>query len=290
MIYVRIKGGVGNQLFHYALARNLALKHETPLRLDLSWFKLNPYRAYELDRLNIAGESVTSIWEHFGLYQLRDTRGRRARIAKMVPKILPGITYITNKHFPFKPEVLESPDNVYLDGTWQTEKYFANIAPTIRKEFTLKNPSGYFKSTSREMQSVESVSLHVRRGDYADNPKVLKSHGLMPREYYGAAVGQLSSQVENPEFYVFSDDIAWVKAHIPIPFTTHYIEHPEKKDCEEIVLMAACKHQIIANSSFSWWGAWLNPNPEKIVIAPKIWFVDGKYDTRDLIPTDWLKL
>jgi hypothetical protein len=142
-----------------------------------------------------------------------------------------------------------------------------------------------------EIMDTNSVSLHVRRGDYLINPRAKQLLVVCDAEYYLKSVEIMSSKVERPHFYIFSDDIKWAKENIIMPFKTTFVgENGPRKSYEDLRLMSLCKHNIIANSSFSWWGAWLNENPNKIVIAPKQWFRSSEKDTKDLIPESWLKI
>jgi hypothetical protein len=136
----------------------------------------------------------------------------------------------------------------------------------------------------------ESVSLHIRRGDFVSNRKTNEIHGVLPLEYYYEAIRLITNQVRNPEFFIFSDDIPWVRENLLVPKKVNFVEHPtSNRDYEDLILMSNCKHHIIANSSFSWWGAWLSQNPVKRVIAPREWY-RIVIDTRDLLPEEWIKL
>ena len=294
MIVIKISGGIGNQLFQYAVARNLSIKHGVPFLLDLEWFERFPVRQYKLKNFNIE--------EHIGtkkeIWPLKK-HGRRAGWRHCIQNFLYAndSLYKKEKFFHFDPAILEIKDNAYLDGNWQSEKYFYENRDTIRKDFTLKTtPSSYFIEVKKKIEQNKTsnetaVSLHIRRGDYASDPKVLASIGLCSIEYYQEAAKIIASKVSHPVFYIFSDDIEWVKNNLKLSFPTQYISHPEKdKDYEELFLMASCSHHIMANSSFSWWGAWLNPNNDKIIIAPKQWFKDTTRDTKDLLPEGWLRI
>ena len=135
-----------------------------------------------------------------------------------------------------------------------------------------------------------AVSLHVRRGDYVSDPKTKAILGVCSLDYYRAAIAHIAERIESPAFFVFSDDIAWAKANLEIPFPCEYVDHNQgQQSYNDMHLMSLCKHHIIANSSFSWWGAWLNPRKDKIVIAPENWFANNE-DAKDLIPPESVKL
>ena len=149
----------------------------------------------------------------------------------------------------------------------------------------------YSRLDTLPILAVNSVSIHVRRGDYLTNPVTFQTHGLCDIDYYKKAIDEILDLVDKPHFFIFSDDQSWAKSNIIFGAPTDYVMHNNSlKNYEDLRLMSYCRHHIIANSSFSWWGAWLGNNPEKIVIAPKKWFNDPKIDTTDLIPDTWLRL
>jgi len=290
MIYTRITGGIGNQLFNYTLGRYLAEKHKVELVLDISWFRQFPYRTYDLDRFNITGR-IPTLYERAGLWQMRDTQPNKYnRVAKRFTKLLPHITYAREKSLHFDPTMLSLPDNTYIAGNWQSLNYFKDIEDIIRAELTLKTPSDYFAKVKQQMESCNSIALHVRRGDYAYTQKIKDSMGLCSPQYYQSAVEYIAARVPNSTIFVFSDDLPWVKANLSFAYPVIYIEHPEKKDYEEPLIMAAAKHQIISNSTFGWWGAWLNQNPGKIVCAPSKWLADDSQGQPDIVPSGWIRM
>ena len=196
------------------------------------------------------------------------------------------------KSFSFDKRVFDLNGNIYLDGYWQTEKYFKEIEEIIRKEFTVKNElADKNKEIAEEIKKTNSVSLHIRRADYITDKRTNSHHGTCGSAYYEQAVAIIAEKVKTPHFFVFSDDMDWAKKSIILDFPTVYVDHNNAvTNYEDLRLMHLCKHNIIANSSFSWWGAWLNNNPQKIVVVPKRWFVTDKMDTRDLIPNTWVKM
>jgi hypothetical protein len=181
---------------------------------------------------------------------------------------------------------------MYLDGYWQSENYFTDVAETIRTEITLRQPYGRDagKMAASIAAKLISVSLHVRRADYVQDMKTNKAHGTCTKEYYDAALACIGKKVPNFHVFVFSDDIEWVKTAMTIPYPTTYVSNPEIADYEELILMSSCTHAIIANSSFSWWGAWLNRNSNKIVIAPRQWVVRGRHNYKDITPPSWIRI
>ncbi len=293
-IIVRIHGGLGNQLFQYALGRSVASKLKTNLSLTWVPFSKDPWE-YGLDYFNTTADVAknTSLFGFVGIRKAQKKFDAFHRILKRIRLnniILPF--YFVEKGFPFNSNVF-SKNHSYLEGFWQTEKYFKHIEDDIRAEITLKNPlSSYSKSVMDEIRSSNAISLHVRRGDYITRADAITFHGTCSPEYYKDAVDRIAKNVSAPKFFLFSDDYEWVAENfkwLPFPFTC--VKNPSEKNYEDLILMASCKHHIIANSSFSWWGAWLNPRKDKIVIAPKKWFLSApKNDTRDLIPEEWIKI
>lgn len=178
----------------------------------------------------------------------------------------------------------------FVDEYYQNEKYFIDIADEIKKEFVLKNDfSAKAKEYLQRIENSNSVSLHIRRGDYVANKKINAYHGVCGLDYYNEAMKIIKEKINNPIFFVFSDDIHWAEENLKgTEFV--FVSCPEIEDVEELILMSKCKHNIIANSSFSWWGAWLNKNPEKIVIAPKRWFNDKKAEQINIAPANWLRI
>ena len=146
------------------------------------------------------------------------------------------------------------------------------------------------REMAAQIDARKSVSLHVRRGDFVNNPQTFSHHGVCEPGYYREAIGKIKEQHTDLEVFVFSDDMDWAKANITTDLPVTFVNGAGRQDFEDLYLMSLCRHNIIANSSFSWWGAWLNPNPEKIVVAPARWFNDKNTDTKDLLPPEWVKL
>jgi hypothetical protein len=192
------------------------------------------------------------------------------------------------KSYAFDNSILNIKGDCFLEGYFQSEKYFNDCADVVRQDVTLKNPSPVFVEKSKEMKIGNTVSVHIRRGDYVGNPH----HPTMDLSYYQKGIEEIEKKTPIDMVVVFSDDIAWCQEHIKFDYKTIFINKKELGlvDAEELLLMSHCKHFIIANSSFSWWGAWLASNPDKMVIAPKKWFGDDKKTTGDLIPANWIRI
>jgi hypothetical protein len=261
-----------------------------PLRLDVSGFQNTPLRKFELDRFNISAKIATA--EEIEEFKKRDRVGRW--ISKLNDAVRPYYKrrLVDESTFHVDPKMFLVGPHVYLDGYWQSEKYFKDIEEVIRREFTFKSdPEAWNKVVAQSILCTNAVSLHVRRGDYVSNPLTSEVHGTCSIEYYRHAVDLIAEQCYQPHFYIFSDDQEWVKSNLVFSFPTTYIDkNSGESSFEDLRLMSLCKHNVIANSSFSWWGAWLNSNPGKIVVGPKSWFRKQNIDTRDLIPEDWVRI
>jgi hypothetical protein len=199
---------------------------------------------------------------------------------------------VRERFFHFDKEILGLQGDAYLEGYWQSERYFSDIQEVIRSEFAfLSEPDAENERIGKEIQDTNAVSIHVRRGDYVSNPETNRVHGVCSLDYYIQAVRQIVERVKEPHFFVFSDDPPWVKANLFLDHRVTYVTHNfGDKSYEDLRLMSSCRHHIIANSSFSWWGAWLNPRPDKIVVAPERWFNNSNADTRDLFPAGWVRM
>jgi hypothetical protein len=296
MIIVRLAGGLGNQMFQYAAARRLAYVNDMPLKLDVKWFSNIPggdtYRQYELQVFNCV-QDIASLNEVQALRGVDITRW-----PKILKRLLKNTGLLMKKscareeHFHFDPEILRLNGDVYLDGYWQSEKYFVDIEEIIRTEFTIHSaPDPVNKEAGENIRSCEAVSIHVRRGDYVANRVIGQHYAVSSLEYYKAAIAELTARVRNPRFFVFSDEPDWVKSNLMVDAPMTYLDHNgTEKAYEDLRLMSLCKHHIITNSSFSWWGAWLSGNPGKVVIAPQKWFNREDVKIDDLIPEGWLRL
>lgn len=176
-------------------------------------------------------------------------------------------------------------------GYWQSERYFQDIVGIIRRDFSFQRPlAGLNLSLVKQIAETNSVSLHIRRGDYVSNPQAFAIHGVCSIEYYEAAIKYVAERVSSPNFFVFSDDMDWARSHLEIRHACCYVENNKGADSYvDMQLMSRCKHNIVANSSFSWWGAWLNGNADKLVTAPRRWFAN-ETDTTDLLPSAWVRL
>ncbi len=290
MIVVNLMGGLGNQMFQYAMGRKLALHHHTDLFLDCTFLNThNPLhikREYELGLFKIQSKIATD--EVLKKFAIPNALLRRAQ--RYFPSLF-HFKVVTEKSHGFNKTYLSAPNDSWLNGFWQTEKYFSDIANTIRNDFEFKSPlQGLNKTLAEKIDACESVSIHVRRGDYT-NPAILSYHGMCTADYYYHALEVLAKKTSIQEIFLFSDDTTWVKQNMHFNLPVTFIDHNTGKNSfEDMRLMSLCKHNIIANSSFSWWAAWLNSNKDKTVIAPKVWVADKLVNTKDVLPVNWIPL
>ena len=292
MVISKVIGGLGNQMFQYAIGRAVSLQLQTELKLDVSEFDgYALHQGYELDRVfhlqvPIANrQEVRKLlgWQSYPLVQ------------RIVVRFLPhGVVenMVHEPHFHYWHGVKDLVGNCYLAGYWQSEKYFSEIETQIRQDFSFKTMvDNKNKKMADYIQSINAISLHVRRGDYVNSSKTNAMHGTCSLDYYQMAMDYIIQQVDNPCFIVFSDDIPWVKANLSTSHVCRFVDYNQGENSfRDMQLMGLCQHHIIANSTFSWWGAWLNANKDKIVIAPKYWFAHDKCSTQDLYPSEWMIL
>ena len=279
-------------MFQYAAGRAVAFRCQQPYRLDLTGFENYVlHQGFEIDRIFSAPVTLAT-------YQ--DVRaGLGWRSGKLTLKVLRrvnsalfnGPSLVIEPHFNYWPGLSNIGPSCYLMGYWQSEKYFKDCEELVRGDFKFKLPlDGINLELSMRMRGGQSISLHVRRGDYLTHTATSKIFNVCSVDYYRSAVEYIADRIPFPHFFVFSDDLQWAKANLSIPYPVSFIEgNHGSRSYIDMQLMGLCGHQIIANSSFSWWGAWLNRNPKKIVIAPRLWFNNGMNDS-DLIPSDWLRI
>ena len=292
MVISQILGGLGNQMFQYAAGRALSLALGCPLLLDLRGFKrYSLHNGFEIDRVFYAPVEAATEAEVSQVLGWRAGKLIRKLLKRVPSPLLCGPHLAIEPSFNYWPELRQVDKPSYLMGYWQSEKYFKDFEQNIRSDFSFKTSlDGENLATSVSMQGCNSVSLHVRRGDYVTHAPTAKILNVCSIDYYQKAITRIAEQVPSPHFFVFSDDQQWVRNNLKIPFPTEHIDRNHgMKSYIDMQLMSFCKHQIIANSSFSWWGAWLNVNPDKIVIAPRNWFCNGMDDS-DLIPQQWTRL
>jgi hypothetical protein len=290
MIISRIHGGLGNQLFQYAVAKSLSLKFGLPFKLDLSPMHNQSLRNFDLEEfaldLSIASPNDLKRTIPFNNNLIIRINRYLQRIGMNVFNTI----YFEKELFKFQDIELNNP-SIYLYGYWQSYKYFDDFRSEIFSNLELKE--GLDEKNLRvksAMQETSSISLHIRRGDYVKNLKTLAVHGVLGIEYYHNAINALNDCVESPEYFIFSDDLQWARDHLSRDANFNYIDiNAEGKAVHDFELMRHSKHNIIANSTFSWWPAYLNNYANKKVIAPKRWLNQNKV-FHDLLPSEWIKI
>lgn len=279
-------------MFQYAAGRSLSTYSQSELFLDLRDFKGYEFqRRYELETvfaLTVKEASPELIHQRIGW---RDQKYLQKLLKRPQFSKYRGSNLIIEPHFHYWPGFFGASSDAYLYGYWQSEKYFKSIEDIIRSDFQFHPPLDSRNiSVQNSMYETQSISLHIRRGDYLTDLKTTKVMAVCSLDYYQRAVDHIRANVWDPVFYIFSDDIEWARKNFDFCTNSIYIDHNQDLDSyKDMQLMSSCKHHIIANSSFSWWGAWLNASLEKIVIAPKQWFANRNND-QDLIPESWIRL
>lgn len=290
-VIARIEGGLGNQLFQYAAARSLADRLNCDLALDLRGLDENGDRPFQLNLYKIRAH-IASNQELENLPKPRSTRWGRIRssFSQSMPAIYSyPIFWPRNFSFDSRFEKITHP--VFLVGYWQSEKYFLWNRHCLLNDFQLYTPLPETAPFLQNIRSTESVALHIRRGDYVTNTAAANFHGVCDLSYYQHAVKSLRSQLEDIQIFVFSDDLDWAKTNLKLTVPLHYVDiNTSDKGHLDLELMRQCRHHIIANSTFSWWGAWLCTSKDQVVYAPARWFKNSKTDTSDIIPTRWNRL
>ena len=285
---IYLSGGLGNQMFQYALGRRLQLEGGADVRFDLSLYKVKTDRALTLAKYRTRVKEISAIDKMTMRLSFGRTLGRIAPLLHPVRKqMLWEIREDTRKGF--DREIIDLTGRWYLRGWWHHPEYFENLRPRLLEEF---QPAASLTRLDREIWSrindVNAVCLHVRRGDYVSHPVYSKQLKVQSADYYNACLAEMADRLEDPHIFVFSDDPAWARENIrgdaPITFMD---KNDGSSDYIDLYLMSHCRHFITANSTFSWWAAWLGKNPDKIVIAPPIWGYDGSGPTPGLIPSSW---
>ena len=292
IVVVRIRDGLGNQMFQYALGRNIALSNGAILKMDLSWFewqdKGNEKRKYELGCLQIKENFATDK----EIKRLKRYQKRYGLLGIFYNFLFADDSiYIKWRQSSFSPDILKAKPPVYLDGHFESYKYFQEKGGAIKKEFVLKNPSVDFTNQIKSIDQNKSISVHVRRGDFL---RPIDHHVVQEKSFYESGVRYIISKknMRDPQITVFSQDKEWCQKELSeiAGFKTRIFDVPGIKNEEEMFIMSAHANNVISNSSFSWWAAYLNKNADKIVVAPQKWFKDPKVDTSDLIPETWTRI
>jgi len=299
MIIVRLMGGLGNQMFQYAAGLRLATQHQTRLKLDLTFLlDRSPrenftYRDFDLVIFGFPTEIATAA-EVRRFRRLAPTTSRS--MWKRAVNTLGRRHYYLETNFAFDPRVLELPGHTYLEGYFQSERYFADIAAEIRRRFCLETDEKALPSPTRrladEIRTENGICMNVRRGDYVTIPSHNRFHGVCPLEYFVGGLSELRGRGATGRGFVFSDDVEWCRDNFGNrgDLTIVGEEHAGPRFSTKLWLMSLCRHFVIPNSSFGWWAAWLARGEHKMVVSPLNWLANPNIDTSDLIPPDWIRI
>lgn len=291
-ITAQIQGGLGNQLFQYATAKALSIRLKGRLQLDISWFShrwedVTP-RHFLLPGLKVDCQLIT---HHQAIHSPKRWRRIAQRFLPLNPYILKDRPFRFNSDLnTFKPYTNQ---DIYLMGYWQSYHYFNAIRNILIKEIKPVNTlSDHYQGYLEKILSCPSAMVHIRRGDYVHLPVAAKIHGFVGLDYYQKGFDRLLASNPNIHFFVFSDDIEWAKSNLPHQEKIHFIESVDEFNApvQELFLMSQCQKHLIANSSLSWWGAWLSESTIPMIIAPKNWTNDRDKNWDDLLPKHWQKL
>jgi Glycosyl transferase family 11 len=299
MITVRLMGGLGNQMFQYAAALRLAIRHSTELKLDLSLLNRN------------------NLWEthtkrNFSLdaYDLNSALSRHAvrmvpfksrltfvdRFSKLVRIGSNSANIYREKGVLFHPSVLNLPDDFVLEGYFQDERYFSDISDTVRDSFRAPLEAGHLKDETQKLaediRTCTSICVHVRRGDYVTNSLAAAHHGVCSINYYTNAIKALLEIVGADKIFVFSDDVPWCRSNFSQSPNLVVVgeKHSGYQSAIHLWLMSLSSHFVISNSTFGWWAAWLGSCPDKVVVRPSRWFQNERMMSGDICPASWARI
>jgi hypothetical protein len=294
MVIVKLQGGLGNQLFQYAAARSLAARLRTEVKADLSFLldRSIPnivFRDYDLSIFpgitlpRATEDEVNSLKQPLG----------SGIVGKILSRLIKPNRYCREKGFKYNRRIETLSDPVYLNGYWQSEKYFLRDEALIRQNFAfgpLITPGA--AELMKHIQQENAVCINVRRGDFVSHAQSSEMLGFVGMDYYEQAIGLFNSRFPDCHYFIFSDDIDWCRDNIQTGRPTTVVSHQYAgpKFADYLQLMTACRHFLIPNSTFAWWAAWLSKGTDKLVIAPKTWFTDKRFDSSDIVPGSWLRL
>lgn len=284
MKVIKVVGGLGSQMFAYSLF--LALRHKNKETIcDFSWFKYNKqHNGSEIKKIFRLEEKKVN----FFLGALLNSNFILYRILRKVCEKFRIIKYFKNKSYNFNNEILENKKNIIYDNScWTSYRYFENISNEIKSKFNFPRLEEEKNvEIAKKIEKTNSVALHVRHGDYLES-NLLK--GLCELNYYQKCINYIEKEIENPYFFIFSDDIEWCKENFKLKNCYYINWNTKEKSFRDMQLMSLCKHNIIPNSSFSWWGAYLNKNPNKVVLTPERWVNEvSEIMLKDMNPSDWI--
>lgn len=280
MLIVKVHYGLGNQLFQYAFARSMSLRKNIPFALDLHFYAKHQQdqhhpRVYQLNRFrieeNIAPDKDVMTFKEPGFVQ--------RRVASLGNLIKPYFSrrIVYERGLSYDPNILRVNDDVYLSGYWQDLRYFEEFGEVIRKDLQWKEDAdGRNRDLLKILQSVESVGIHFRRGDYLTDQYTVEQVGMADLAYYEESIARIEQACRDLRYFVFTDDPEWVKRHFNLDSGYELVTLNDQKNAfEDLRLLSSCKHRIISNSSFAWWGAWLGERPGAMTFAPAVWRKNG---------------
>jgi len=287
MVIVRIMGGLGNQLFQYAAAFSLARRQNLPLSLDLGWYRENPQRSFGLRNFKIKAPEcgLLASW-------LFKVARRYPAVEEVVLRWVLRFGLLRERSFAYDPAFEKNLGAVYLDGYWQSRRYFQQFQRELKAD--LNRPLMLCPDALELRQDLsrdDSIAVHVRRGDYISNSDYAKLYAPCSANYFHMAVHALAEKVRIRRVYVFSDDAEWARANLRFEHATIFMEHRDGDDpCQDLLLLSACPNLVMSNSTFSWWGGWLGDRETKRIVAPRNWFLDAQKSTHDLYDPGWVIL
>ncbi len=283
MITVKLQGGLGNQLFQYAFAKALAKQLNTGFAFDDSFYSQN------ITKYSQNGIRMNQLFIFDINYSILNKNNQKWNwLLKRLSRSVGLKSYIAEPRFEFTDMAAQVKGDVFLDGYWQSERYFSVIQSEIKRDFSTfkQSISPTALPILEQIKTINSVCIHVRRGDYLTNPRYV----VLGLDYYHKAIEQLTSQFSDLHFFVFSDDMDWCRANFETDSNFTFVSDNQRFTLrDEFEMMQSCQHHIIANSTLSWWAAWLNENHKKVVICPQKWFFD-RTSTQDLLPETWIQL
>lgn len=291
MIITKLLGGLGNQMFQYAAGAALASRTNSCLLLDVTTLKKYPqHQGYQLDKIFAGDFKIASKLDLLRCLKFKYQSIARSGIEISSMNGFVNSSLLTQKTHNFDDNIMIARPPCYLSGYWQSWKYFDHIDDMIRRQFKFKHDLSKQNASLRDMiQSQNSVSVHVRRGDYVQNLNANKFHGTCSIDYYVNAIDEISRRILKPSFFIFSDDPVYARKIFSERLDVTYIDHNiEMHSYLDMQLISLCKHHIIANSSFSWWGAWLSNYEAKTIIAPKVWFSGSSEIMKDIYKENWI--
>ena len=288
-VIVKIQGGMGNQLFQYATAKALALRLGVELVLDLNWYieKNNSHCKFVLDRFNLEDKTFTSSDKLPVII-----RKVFYKIAEKLSPLGGTLPVLKDVDFKFNSNLLNLQHPVFLDGYWQNELYFREYRQELINIFDIKSEINIeTKQLLETITDSNSICIHIRRGDYITNTKAANINGICSKDYYYQAINILTKNIDSPICYIFSDEPQWAKVNLEFEYQSVFVDINSKDNPElDFLLMRSCKYFIIANSTFSWWAAWLASFKEKKVIAPKTWFLNDILNKNMKLPENWIRI